>query len=90
MPVEALVLSVGREALWVSLLVAAPVLVLSVVVGVAVSVFQAATQISEQTLVFVPKIIATLVALALFGPWMLTVLVRFTARLYEQVPQFIR
>lgn len=83
-------LSVGREALWVSLLVAAPVLVLSVVVGVAVSVFQAATQISEQTLVFVPKIIATLVALALFGPWMLTVLVRFTARLYEQVPQFIR
>jgi len=84
------VLSVGREALWVSLLVAAPVLVLSVVVGVAVSVFQAATQISEQTLVFVPKIIATLVALALFGPWMLTMLMRFTARLYEQIPQFIR
>lgn len=83
-------LSVGREALWVSLLVAAPVLVLSVVVGVAVSVFQAATQISEQTLVFVPKIVATLVALALFGPWMLTMLVRFTARLYEQIPQFIR
>ncbi|HEY8394640.1 MAG TPA: flagellar biosynthetic protein FliQ, partial [Thermaerobacter sp.] len=51
---------------------------------------QAATQISEQTLVFVPKIVAALVALALFGPWMLATLVRFTARLYEQIPQFIR
>lgn len=83
-------LSLGREALWISLLVAAPVLVLSIVVGIAVSVFQAATQISEQTLVFVPKIVATLVALVLFGPWMLTTLVRFTARLYEQIPHFIR
>ena len=86
---DSFVLAVGREALWTGLLVAAPVLVLTVLVGVVVSVLQAATQISEQTLVFVPKILAAVAALVLFGPWMLTTLVRYTVQLYQEIPRLI-
>ena len=85
----AMVLAVGREALWTGLLVAGPVLLLTVVVGVVVSVLQAATQITEQTLVFVPKILAAALALLLFGPWMLTTLVHYTVRLYQEMPHWI-
>ncbi|PZN04429.1 MULTISPECIES: flagellar biosynthesis protein FliQ [Thermaerobacter] len=83
---DATVLTVGREALWTGLLVAAPVLGLTVLVGVAISILQAATQVTEQTLVFVPKILAAAAALLLFGPWMLTTLVRYTVQLYQSIP----
>src|SRR5699024_12301822 len=67
------------------LLVAGPVLILALAVGLAVSVFQATTQIQEQTLAFIPKIIAVLVGVVVFGPWMLAKLVEFTDSIYEKL-----
>ena len=66
-----MVLTMGQEALWMLLLVSAPVLGMVLVVGLVVSLFQAVTQINEATLAFVPKLIAAVAVLALAGPWML-------------------
>ncbi|MGB9825793.1 MAG: flagellar biosynthesis protein FliQ, partial [Desulfofundulus sp.] len=68
---EELVISLGRDALLTTLLVVGPLLGLSLVVGLIVSIFQATTQIQDQTLAFVPKILAVLIGLVVFGPWML-------------------
>lgn len=84
------VTNMGREALYLSLVVSAPVMVLSLAVGLVVSFLQATTQIHEQTLAFVPKIIASFVALLLFGPWMMTRLIDFTSRLFTALPSFVR
>ncbi|MBI2874492.1 MAG: flagellar biosynthesis protein FliQ [Firmicutes bacterium] len=83
------VLGLAREALITVLMVGGPVLALSLLAGLAVSVFQATTQINEQTLVFVPKIIAVLLAVVFFGPWMITTLVTFTVRLWQGIPGLI-
>ncbi len=83
------VIALGQEALMTILKVAAPVLGLSLATGLVVSVFQATTQIQEQTLAFVPKILAVLVGVGLFGAWMLSTLMEFTYRLYELVPQLV-
>jgi flagellar biosynthetic protein FliQ len=85
-----LVVSLGREALTTVLLLAAPVLGLSLLTGLVISVFQATTQIHEQTLAFVPKIVAVLVGVGLFGPWMMGTMIDFTRRIYELVPQLVR
>ena len=77
-----LAIEVGREALFMVMLVAAPMLGLGLIVGVIVSIFQATTQIQEQTLVFVPKIIATFVAILLFGPWILGMMVDYTREIF--------
>ncbi|HPN65421.1 MAG TPA: flagellar biosynthesis protein FliQ, partial [Candidatus Goldiibacteriota bacterium] len=71
------VTSFGREALLLTLLVSAPLLGLALIVGVMISIFQAITQIQEMTLTFVPKIIVVLVAMIIFGPWMLRILINF-------------
>jgi flagellar biosynthesis protein FliQ len=71
------VLTAGQQGLWMLLMVSAPVLLVVLVVGLVVSVFQAATQINEATLSFVPKIIAAVAVLAIAGPWMLTTLVEY-------------
>ncbi len=71
------VLSTGQQGLWMLLMVSAPILLVVLVVGLVVSVFQAATQINEATLSFVPKIIAAVVVLAVAGPWMLSTLVDY-------------
>lgn len=84
------VIGLGREALYLALIVAAPVMVLSLAVGLVISFLQATTQIHEQTLAFVPKIIATFAALIVFGPWMLTRLLEFTSRLLSSLPAFIK
>lgn len=84
------VTGLGREALYLALLVSAPVMVLSLGVGLLVSFLQATTQIHEQTLAFVPKIIATFAALLIFGPWMMTKLLDFAARLFSAIPSFVR
>jgi flagellar biosynthetic protein FliQ len=68
------------------LLLAAPMLLTSLVVGLIVSVLQAATQINEMTLSFIPKLIATLVVLIVAGPWMLTFFVDYVRRLFESIP----
>ncbi|MCL5677314.1 MAG: flagellar biosynthesis protein FliQ [Firmicutes bacterium] len=87
---EEYVISLGRQALLTVLLVSAPMLGFGLLVGVVVSIFQATTQINEQTLAFIPKIIAVLVALVIFGPWMITVMLQFTSSLWLNLPQVIR
>ncbi|MGI6618178.1 MAG: flagellar biosynthesis protein FliQ [Bacillota bacterium] len=83
------VISIGKESLGVTLLVAMPCLAVSITVGLLVSIFQATTQIHDQTLSFVPKIVAVMVTLMLFGGWMLRTLVDFATRLIEQLPGLI-
>ena len=73
-----LVIQMGQEALMVVLLVCAPMLGLGLSVGLMVSIFQATTSIQEQTLAFIPKIIAVFVAILIFGPWMLRIMVEFS------------
>jgi flagellar biosynthesis protein FliQ len=80
------VFTVGQQGLWMLLMVAAPVLIAVLVVGLVVSVFQAATQINEATLSFVPKIIAAVVVLAVAGPWMMTTLVEYLQRTLQAIP----
>ena len=74
------VLSAGQQGLWMLLMVAAPLLLTVLVVGLVISIFQAATQINEATLSFVPKIVAAVVVLAIAGPWMLSTLVKMCIR----------
>lgn len=84
------VINIAQNALWIVILVSAPMLGLSLIVGLAVSIFQATTQIQEQTLAFIPKILAVIVAVAVFGSWMLKVLIEYTQNLYNNIGQFIR
>jgi flagellar biosynthesis protein FliQ len=83
------VFTAGQQGLWVLLMVSAPVLLVVLVVGLVVSVFQAATQINEATLSFVPKIIAAVVVLAMAGPWMMTTLVDYLQRTLQAIPQAV-
>ncbi len=84
-----LVMSIGRQAIEMTLILAGPLLLSALVVGLIVSIFQAATQINEQTLSFIPKLIATFLALILAGPWMLQMMTDFIRRLLENIPQMI-
>ena len=83
------VLEIGRSALEAGLLVAAPMLGAALVTGLVVSILQAATQINEMTLSFVPKLLAMFLTVILAGPWMLRTLTDFTIRLYSSIPQMI-
>ena len=80
------VLGLGRDAVLLTLLVAAPMLGFALVVGLVISVFQAATQIQEMTLTFIPKIVAVALALLLFLPWILAKLVGYTTALFNSIP----
>ncbi len=84
-----LVIFLGREALQTILLVTAPVLGLGLLTGLLVSIFQATTQIQEQTLAFIPKIVVVLVSIVVFGPWILRVLVDFVETLYINIPYYL-
>jgi len=83
------VIGLAGEALYTILKISAPMLGLGLIVGLTVSILQATTHIQEQTLAFIPKIIAVFVALLLFGPWILNVMVDFTARLLGNLADFI-
>lgn len=83
------VLSLAEKGIYTVLLVAGPLLILALAVGLFVSIFQATTQIQEQTLAFIPKIVAVLVGLLFFGPWMLAKLIEFTTDLYLNINQFV-
>lgn len=87
---QSTVISIAQNALLLTIYVAAPMLGLSLIVGLAVSIFQATTQIQEQTLSFIPKILAIIIAIAVFGSWMLNMLVEYTNELYGNINQFIR
>lgn len=84
------VLELAQRALMVALLVSAPILGFGLVVGLVVSIFQAATQIQEMTLTFVPKILAIIAAVVIFGPWMLSSIVNFTTKLLMDLPDMVR
>jgi len=86
---DAAVLSLGREALMTVLLAVAPMLGLGLLVGLLVSIFQATTQIQEQTLAFIPKILAVLVSVVVFGPWIMQLLVDFSRRLLMNMDRFV-
>ena len=83
------VVTVGRHALEMTLLLAAPLLLTALAVGLIVGIFQAATQINEMTLSFIPKLLAMAAVLALAGPWMLRTLVEYTRGLIESIPGMI-
>jgi len=83
------VVTVGRHALEVTLLLAAPLLLTALAVGLIVGIFQAATQINEMTLSFIPKLLAMAAMLALTGPWMLRSLVEYTRNLIESIPSLV-
>jgi flagellar biosynthetic protein FliQ len=83
------VVSVGRHALEVTLLLAAPLLLTALAVGLIVGIFQAATQINEMTLSFIPKLLAMAAVLAITGPWMLRTLVEYTRGLIQSIPGMI-
>jgi flagellar biosynthetic protein FliQ len=80
----------GQHALYVAMLVAAPLLLTALAVGLLIGVIQAATQINEMTLSFIPKLIAMALVALVTGPWMLRVLVQFTRQLIESLPSAIR
>jgi len=84
-----MVLTVGQEAMWLLLLVSAPILVAVLVVGLLVSIFQAITQIQEATLSFVPKLVACMLVFMVAGPWMLSTLVDYIRRTIESIPTLV-
>ena len=84
-----LVVQMGQEALFIVMLVSAPMLGLGLIVGLMVSVFQATTSIQEQTLAFIPKISAVFVAILIFGPWMLRIMVEYLTNVLVNLPSYI-
>ncbi|MBY4603918.1 MULTISPECIES: flagellar biosynthesis protein FliQ [Bacillus] len=82
------VISMAEKAVYVTLMISGPLLAIALLVGLIVSVFQATTQIQEQTLAFIPKIVAVLLALIFFGPWMLSTILSFTTELFSNLNRF--
>ena len=80
------VIDLGGKAMWVAIQVAAPALLSTLLVGLLVSIFQAATQINEQTLSFIPKVLIMTAALVICGPWILQVMISFTIDLFNGIP----
>lgn len=87
---QADVISIMRDAVYTVILSAAPMLLVAIVIGLIVSIFQATTQINEQTLAFVPKIVGVMLALVFFGGFIFNTIEGFTHRLYDSIGTFIR
>ncbi len=87
---EAFIIGLGKDALWTALKISAPVLGASLVIGLVISVFQAVTQINEQSLTFIPKALGVMVVLVLFGPWMLNTLVSYAGAIFGNLPAMMR
>ena len=83
------VINISMQAMQLAFMIALPLLLVALVVGLAVSVFQAVTQIQEQTLSFIPKIVAMGVTIVVAGPWMLNQVVTYTERLYGSIPTLV-
>ncbi|MGB9988688.1 flagellar biosynthesis protein FliQ [Pseudoduganella rhizocola] len=83
------VMTMGRQAMEVTLLIAAPLLLVALVIGLIVSIFQAATQINESTLSFIPKLVGVFVALVVAGPWMLSVMTDYMRQVLTGIPQLV-
>nr|MBL8412041.1 flagellar biosynthesis protein FliQ [Dechloromonas sp.] len=85
----ATVMEIGRQAIEATLVLSAPALLAALVIGLIISIFQAATQINEATLQFVPKLVGMFVVILLVGPWMLQYLIDYIQRLFGSIPQLI-
>jgi flagellar biosynthetic protein FliQ len=83
------VITLGQQALYVMLMIAAPMLLAALLVGLVVSILQAATQINEMTLSFIPKLIAMVAAMAIAGPWMISFFIDYMRRMFEAIPTAI-
>lgn len=79
------VIELGRRSVETVLLLSAPMLIIGLVVGLVISVFQAATQINEQTMTFIPKIVAVFVSLILFAPWLIKIMLAFTTEILQRI-----
>ncbi|SDB99615.1 flagellar biosynthetic protein FliQ [Variovorax sp. CF079] len=82
-------MAIGSQAIHVSLLLGAPLLLVALVVGLVISIFQAATQINEATLSFIPKLLAVFAVLVIAGPWMLGQIVDYMRTLFSSIPQLV-
>ncbi len=87
---EDMVYFLGKETIKVAAMIATPLLLSSLVIGLLVSIFQAITQINEATLTFIPKILIIAIVLVLLGPWMLDEMVRFTTELFDNIATYVR
>ena len=85
-----MIMAIGRHALEIMLMLSAPLLLVSLAVGLLVGIFQAATQINEMTLSFIPKVVAMALTMVIAGPWMLKVIVSYTRELYSSIPSLIQ
>ncbi|MDP1871774.1 MAG: flagellar biosynthesis protein FliQ [Gallionella sp.] len=83
------VMTLGQQAIELTLLLSAPLLLSALAIGLVVSIFQAATQINEQTLSFIPKLVGIFIVLVIAGPWMVTMMVDFIRRLYGNIPWMV-
>jgi len=83
------VMNIGRQAIEMTLILSGPLLLAALAIGLIISIFQAATQINEQTLSFIPKLLGMFLVLILAGPWMLQMMVDYIRRLFESIPQII-
>ncbi|GLI85511.1 flagellar biosynthesis protein FliQ [Rossellomorea marisflavi] len=83
------VISLAERGIYTTLIVSGPLLLLALVVGLIVSIFQATTQIQEQTLAFIPKIVAVLLGIIFFGPWMLTKMLTYTSQIFSDLTRFV-
>ena len=83
------VMTLGRQAMEVTLMVAAPMLLVALVIGLIVSIFQAATQINETTLSFIPKLVGIFVSLIIAGPWMLSVMLDYMRQMFAGIPTLV-
>lgn len=81
------ILEIGTLSMWTAIQIAAPALLATLAMGLLISIFQAATQINEQTLSFIPKILAMTAAIVFFGPWIIQIMVNFTVNIFHKIPQ---
>lgn len=87
---DSVVMEIGKSALTITIQMALPILLFSLVAGLTISILQAVTQVQEFTLTFIPKLLATILALAIFGPWMLHLIIDFATNLFVNLPRYIR
>jgi flagellar biosynthesis protein FliQ len=87
---EDVVISIGRDAIWITVLLAGPLLISALIVGLVVSIIQAVTQINEATLTFIPKMIAIVLAMVILAPWMTQMMTSYTTELFTSLPNYVR
>jgi len=83
------VMTIGRQAMEITLMIAAPMLLVALIIGLIVSIFQAATQINEATLSFIPKLVGIFVAIVVAGPWMLSIMLDYMRQVFTGIPNLV-